>query len=175
MRVGKLLPTGIAGLLALPAVHAHCPLCTAAVGAAAVTANYLGLDPSIIGIFIGAFGISTGLWIGLKIKRYIPLQTQLIVLGSFFLTVIPLLGLIPETAYMPVLVTGSPGSILNRVYWVNKLLIGSIIGGLASLLAFWLHTKIKSVRGKVLFPFQGITITITALLIASLAMYFIMR
>ncbi|MBI3033661.1 hypothetical protein HYY72_00695 [Candidatus Woesearchaeota archaeon] len=175
MRIRKFLPAGIAGLLALPAVHAHCPLCTAAVGTAAVTANYLGLDPSIIGIFIGAFGISTGLWIGLKLKRFIPMQAPLIVIGSFALTVLPLLALIPETAYIPVLVAGSPGSTLNRVYWMNKLLLGSIIGGVASLLGFWIHTRIKSIRGKVLFPFQGVAITVAILLSASLAMYLIMR
>ena len=57
-------------LLIIPQlVYAHCPLCTGAVGAAAVTANYYGLDNSIIGIFIGAFAISTGLWFGLKVKK----------------------------------------------------------------------------------------------------------
>ena len=69
----------------VPSVNAHCPLCTAAVGAAAVSAKYYGLDSSIIGLLIGAFGVSTGLWAGLKVKKqYFKAQLPVIVVASFF-------------------------------------------------------------------------------------------
>ena len=56
-------------IFSVPLAYAHCLLCTMAVGAAAVTAKYYGVDTSIIGIFAGALAISIGLWIGLKIKK----------------------------------------------------------------------------------------------------------
>ena len=156
-----------------PEVHAHCPLCTAAVGTAAISAKYYGMDTSIIGLFIGAFGISTGLWIGRKIKKqYIKFQLPIVVLLSFVLTVIPLMSVDNSTIYAPVLLLGPAGSVLNKVYWINKILFGSIIGGAASLLGFWLHTYIKKVRGSVLFPYQGIAITLTLLGAGTLALYF---
>ena len=104
----------------MPSVYAHCPLCTAAVGAAAISAKYYGLDLSIIGLLIGAFGISTGLWIGLKIKKeYFKFQLTIIVVASFLLTVIPLLAISDDTIYLPVLLAGKSGSILNKVYFVE--------------------------------------------------------
>ncbi|MBI4020417.1 MAG: hypothetical protein HY367_03730, partial [Candidatus Aenigmarchaeota archaeon] len=109
-------------LLLAPSVHAHCPLCTAGVGAAAVTAKYYGLGENVIGLFIGAFAISTGLWVGRKIrKQYVRFQLPLIVLASFLLTVIPLMPVSTETAYVPLLFAGPAGSLLNRVYWANKI------------------------------------------------------
>ena len=76
-----------------------------------------------------------------------------------------------DSIYMPLLWLGQPGAMLNKVYWINKILFGSTIGGLAALAAFLLHNKIKKIRGKVLFPFQGIAITLAFLLISSLALY----
>lgn len=165
----------ILALLLLPSlsVHAHCPICTAAVGAAAVSAKYYGLDASVIGLLIGAFGISTGLWIGLKIKKYyFKFQFPLIVLASFLLTVVPLLFVSSESIYLPLLLFGQSGSLLNKVYWINKILFGSIIGGLIALAAFFVHVYIKKMNGNVLFPFQGIIITLAFLLISGLALHF---
>lgn len=156
----------------IPSVYAHCPICTAAVGAAAVSAKYYGLDISIIGLLVGAFGISTGLWIGLKIKKqYFKFQLPVIVFASFLLTVMPLLYIDKDVIYFPLLLAGSSGSLLNKVYWVNKMLLGSIIGGVLTLFAFWSHVYIKKLNSKVLFPFQGIAITLVLLSIASLVLH----
>ncbi len=161
----------MAGLI--PSVYAHCPLCTAAVGAAAVSAKYYGLDASIIGLLIGAFGVSTGLWIGLKArKEYFKLQLPAIVFASFFLTVIPLLYISNELIYFPLLFFGPSGFIFNKVYWIDKLLFGSIIGSIASLSAYLIHVHIKKRNGKVLFPFQGVAFTLAFLAASGLGLYF---
>ncbi|MBI2100988.1 hypothetical protein HYT53_00060 [Candidatus Woesearchaeota archaeon] len=158
----------------IPFAHAHCPLCTAAVGAAAISAKYYGLDTSIIGLLVGAFGISTGLWIGLKIKKeYFKFQFSAIVLASFLLTIVPLLSISSDSIYLPLLIFGSSGSLLNKVYWVDKMLLGSIIGGVTALLAFFIHSYIKKAKGKVLFPFQGVAITLLFLSASSLILYVI--
>lgn len=160
----------------IPSVYAHCPLCTAAVGAAAVSAKYYGLDASIIGLLIGAFAISTGLWIAIKIKKkYFKIQSALIVLSSFLLTVIPLSGIIDDSAYVPMLLFGASGSLLNKAYWINKILLGSLVGALLTIAAFWLHTCIKKINGKVLFPFQGIAITLAFLAVSGISLYFAFR
>ena len=159
-------------ILLTNSVYAHCPLCTAAVGAAAVSAKYYGMDLSIIGLFIGAFGVSTGLWIGLKIKNYFKFQLPVIVLLSFLLTVLPLLYISDEQIYLPVLWLGSAGSLFNKVYWINKILFGSVIGAVVSVLAYLLHVHIKKTRGKVLFPFQGAVFTILSLAVTGLMIYF---
>ncbi len=163
----------IFALASIP-VAAHCPLCTGAVIAGAVGAKYLGLDVTIIGIFAGAFAVSLGLWLGKKIRRFMPLQVTIFVIASFLLTILPTMPFIKDTIYIPVLISGEPGSLLNQIYFVNKILLGSIMGGIVSLLAYWLHVIVKRQRGKVLFPFQGIAFTVGALIIAGAITYFVM-
>ncbi|MEK6863012.1 MAG: hypothetical protein AABW57_02525 [Nanoarchaeota archaeon] len=163
MKFKKLLAL-LPSLFFLKEVSAHCPLCTGAVVAGAVGAKYLGLDITILGIFVGAFAISLGLWISRKIKNYFKYQNTLIVTSSFFLTVIPSLAFIKDMTYI---------SLLSKVYFVNKLLIGSIIGALVTLLAYRLHNYIKLKYGKVLFPYQGVILTILFLFLASIPVYFI--
>lgn len=155
-----------------PVAYAHCPLCTGAIGAAAISAKYYGLDSTIIGLLIGAFGISTGLWVGLKIKQYIKFQFWIIAILSFLLTVIPLLAISSDTAIVPILLAGKEGSTLNKVYFVNKILLGSIIGGLITFITYFLHIYIKKLNGKVLFPFQGVLLTLFFLVISGLLLHF---
>lgn len=165
----------ILGLFLFPSqAEAHCPLCTGALGAGAAAAKYYGLDESIIGVLIGAFGVSIGLWIARSIKKeYFRFQSAAIVLLSFILTLLPLLGISKESIYLPIFITGGPGTILNKVYWINKTLFGGIIGGIATIFAFWLHIYIKKINGKVLFPYQGIAFSVAILLLVSTSLYFI--
>ncbi len=173
-----LLPLFSLFLLAvgIPSSYAHCPLCTAAVGAAAISAKYYGVNLSILGLLVGAFAISTGLWLGLRIKqRYFKFQLLVIALASFLLTIVPVAFAVEsDSIYLPVLLAGPSGSLLNKVYWVNKLAFGSVLGGLITLFAFWLHTFIKKANGRVLFPFQGVALTIFLLALSGMALYFAM-
>ena len=171
----KWLLAPLAFLFSLPSAMAHCPLCTAAVGAAALSAKYFGVDTSIIGLLIGAFAISTGIWIALKIKRYFKFQAAVIVLASFLLTVVPLRAIGTDSLYMPVLWFGAAGSMFNKVYWVDKLLLGSVIGGFITLFSYWLHLHIKKVHGKVLVPFQGVLLTLALLTLSSTVIFFYFR
>ncbi len=154
-------------LLALPSVSAHCPLCTGAVGVAAVSAGYYGIDMSIIGLFVGAFGISTGLWMARKVGKY----TTLIVLASVFLTLFPLRMVSNETFFLPLLFLGPAGTFLNKVYWVNKFLFGGVLGSIVTSAAFWIHMTIKRFHGRVLFPFQGVALTLLFLAVAGIGLY----
>ncbi|HLC35982.1 MAG TPA: hypothetical protein VJK05_00030 [archaeon] len=160
-------------LLGAASVHAHCPLCTIAIGGMAMSAKFFGIDYSIVGLFIGAFGISTGLWIGRKLKNYFQFQLPLVVLASFALTVIPLMYISDENVFFPMLLFGEVGTIFNKFYWLNKILFGSLLGGFFSLGSFWLHNHIKRVNGKVLFPYQGIALTVLVLAAAAAAMFFL--
>lgn len=174
-RLGALFAAVSLFITNTPIVHAHCPLCTGAVIAGAVGAKYIGLDVSIVGIFTGAFAISTGIWVGKKIRQLVPYQVLWAALLSFALTIIPLLGKMNEPAYIPVFLFGTAGSLFNRLYFVDKFLLGSAIGGIVTAGAYWVHLSIKARNGKVLFPFQGIALTVTLLIMASIPMYFLFR
>ncbi len=169
----RLLLLVVVTAASVPVVMAHCPLCTAAVGSAAVAARYFGVDASVIGVMVGGFAVSTGLWLGLKLKKWY--FVALAVAASFALTVIPVMALVPDDFYFPLLVSGEPGSVLQRVYWLNKLLVGSFAGGIGALAAYAAHIRIKASRGKVLFPFQGTALTFASMLAVAGVVYLFTR
>lgn len=160
---------GVMSSVLAPPVHAHCPLCVGALGAAAASATYFGLDGSVVGAFAGAMGASTGVWIARKIKRkYIPGQNALIILGSYISMVLALFAIDTGIVYIPIFLAGTPGALLNKAYFVSKGLLGSFIGAPIAYFSWILHEKIKTVRGRVLFPFQGTAFTIIATIVAAL-------
>lgn len=151
---------------------AHCPLCTAGAGAAAVGAAWLGVDSMVIGIFIGAFGLALGLWFSRLFKRkFIKFQGLIIGIISWLLTVLPLRPLLKDYTSIYISLTGDYGSLLNHTYLVDRFLVGSLVGALILVLAPYLSSFLAKKRGSV-FPFQGIIITFSILLLLSLITQF---
>jgi|SRR3989344_324698 len=151
-------------------VEAHCPLCTAGAVIAAGGAAYLGVNSIVIGIFIGAFAVSMGLWVSKLIKKqYIPYQTWLLVLISFLTTVLPVIFALPNSEHevypLYLSIAGDYGSLLNRTYLFNKSLIGSILGGIIIFFTPGISKFVTKFRQGKTFPFQGVAITLCTLII----------
>lgn len=151
------------------AVFAHCPLCTIGAGAVALGATWLGVSAFSIGIFLGAFGIAVGLWIGRLIKKkYFPHQTLLIGVISFLTTIIPLKPLFYDNSPVLIVLYGDYGTWLNTTYLIDKFIVGSIIGAVIILISPGVSKSLSKARNNKLIPFQGIIITFALLLFFSL-------
>jgi hypothetical protein len=152
----------VTGLLSFSSLaHAHCPLCALAVGTGAVAAQYYGMGLSAIGAFVGGAGVVMGLMVMNKIPReYVPHQKAFIVGGSFLLTILTLNMIPSESLMLPILWVGEAGSLLNKAYWLDKALLGSVFGGIATLVSHGIHEHIKKSAGKSLIPFQGVIATV---------------
>ncbi len=165
-------------LLLANTVHAHCPLCTLGAAAVAGGAVWLGVKVIVVGVFIGAFAASMGYWISRLIKkRYIPLQSPLLVAFSFATTVFPLTKVISnDHAVYPIYVSllGSYGSLLNRTYLLNHFVAGGLIGGLIVIMAPWISRKVSHIRDGRIMPYQGVTITLSLLIISGVIMQAVM-
>ena len=151
-------------------IHAHCPLCTVGAAAAAGGAAYMGVSTSVVGLFIGAFGVSTGWWVSnLLKKKFIPFQKIVLILVSYIATVLPILPLMP--GFYPLLISfsGDYGSLLNRTYLINLFFAGSLLGGAIVCITPLLSRRIAAWRGRML-PFQGIALTLLLLVMAALAL-----
>lgn len=155
---------------------AHCPLCTAGVGIAALGAAWLGVSTIVIGVFVGAFAIAAGLWFGRIIeKRFFknssPQRTKIIKAGvvivSYLTTIIPLTPLFKDYSAIYISLGGDYGSILNRTYLIDRFIIGSIVGGVLVCVSPTISNSIKQFRNGKLFPYQGVLITFALLLLAS--------
>jgi len=151
-----------AAILAATSVHAHCPLCTIGAAAAAGGAMYLGVNQAAIGVFIGAFAVSTGWWVSKMLKKRIKYQRELLIAASFLLTIIPMLPMMKEVYPVYISLLGGYGTLLNRTYVLSPFLVGSIIGGVIVTISPWLSKKLTSWRGKKL-PYQGLALTFTCL------------
>ena len=107
-------------------VKAHCPLCTAAVGSGLVVARSMGIDDSVVGIWVGAFIISTALWLNkFLVKRFreIPFQKVIITVVFFLITVVPL--------YFSNLITFQ-----YTLLGIDRLLFGTVLGCIITLASF---------------------------------------
>ncbi len=166
-------------IISLNSVSAHCLLCTGAAIAGVGAARFIGVDDSIVGLFLGAFIISTALWFNkwlVKKKVKIRLQEIILVLISFALLVVPLYtaGLI--TNFEMVKSMPEHHSMLGMgIYGIDKLFFGIITGSLAIWMSFTLNDYIKEKRGRILWPYQGISFMLITLVILSFTFWLITK
>ena len=147
---------------------AHCPLCTAGAGAAAVGAAWLGVGQIPIGVFIGAFAIALGLWVSKLIKRqFIPQQKWILAIFSYLTTIFPLTMMLTDVHSIYVSIFGEYGSLFNRVYVFNGFIVGSILGSIIIMASPTLSKKLSVWRKGKLIPYQGMIITFVLLFVVS--------
>jgi len=155
-------------LAALPA-QAVCPVCIVAVGAGLGLSEYLGIDDAIAGLWIGGLLVALTIWtitwfnkknwqLGNKDVRDV-----LIALAYYGLTIWPLWA------------QNFIGNPTNRLWGVDKLVVGITFGTIGFLLATLWYNNIKKRRGHAHFPFQKVVMPVAALAILSIIFYFLTR
>ena len=156
-------------ILLVEPVNAHCPLCTVGAGAAAAGAVWLGVSKVVIGLLIGAFAMSMGMWFAkIPKKRYVPFQKALITSIIFLTTVLPLLPIFTAVGPLYIPFLGEYG----KTYAINYSLAGSFLGGTITFVSPSLNKKIKEKRNGKGIIFQGILLTFSLLAVAALIIQF---
>jgi len=145
---------------------AICPLCAVAVGAGVGLSQWLGIDDSITGLWIGGLTVSLIMWtIGWLDSKNIRFKGRKIIttLAYYLLIVFPL--------YYPLAIIGHP---FNKLWGIDKLILGVIFGSLAFFIgAMWyIYLKQKN-KDHAYFPFQKVVMPIIPLIILSFIFYFI--
>ncbi len=160
-------------LFAVQSARAHCPLCTAAIAGAAGGAALLGVGNAVIGLFVGAFAVSTGWWAARAIDRkFIPFQEHALVAASFLLTVLPIAALLPSVQAVNVFWFGDYGSLFNATYVLDRFLAAALLGGLIVAVAPALSAKLAEMRGGRRVQYQGVLLTLSLLALAGFALQF---
>ncbi len=144
-----------------------CPVCTIAVGTCVGISRWLGVDDTVTGLWVGGlliiFTILTVDW--LTKKRIIFVGRKIITLAAYYaLTIFPLCW------------TGLIGHPDNKMWGLDKLVLGMFIGGAAFSIGvgvnFWLKKKNS---GKSFFPFQKVIVPILPLVILSAIFYYLIN
>ncbi|MCX6782324.1 MAG: hypothetical protein NTW66_04395 [Candidatus Magasanikbacteria bacterium] len=165
-RIAPLLISAGALLWALPA-KAVCPVCTVAVAGGLGLSRWLGIDDTITGLWAGALVASVTFWtINWLNKKNIKFYGRKILVAIFWygLTFVPLY-------YMGI--TGHP---YNKLWGMDKFVLGVIIGSIVFAIASKIYDYIKEKNhGKAHFPYEKVVIPVVALAVLSAIFYFITR
>jgi hypothetical protein len=141
-----------------------CPVCTVAVGAGLGLAQWLGIDDSISGLWIGALAVSISLWtIKWLDKKNIKFKGRKILVFAGYYAIIVL----------PLWWKGMIGHPFNKLCGIDKLLFGVILGTiLFSAAVILLLHLLKRNGGKSYFKGQKIALPVTILIITSVILYY---
>ncbi|PKM87795.1 hypothetical protein CVU83_02570 [Candidatus Falkowbacteria bacterium HGW-Falkowbacteria-2] len=152
------------GLLKAVPVKAVCPVCVVAVGAGLGLSQYLGIDDTIAGTWIGGMLVAVSTWtIDLFnkknwISRFKNIRNVLIFVAYYAMVIWPLYN------------QGLIGS-GNTLFGIDKLLLGIIAGSLVFAFAVWLYEFMKKNNGKPHFPFEKVVLPISSLAALTLIFY----
>jgi len=146
-------------------VKAVCPVCVVAIGTCVGLSRWFGVDDVISGLWIGGLIISMIIWFldWLNKKNiYFKFRNQIVFLSFYLFTIWPL--------YLADIM-GHP---LNKIWGIDKILFGIIIGSLLLTSAVFTNGILKKKNnGKVYFPYQKVVIPLLFLLIISVIFHFI--
>jgi len=156
------------GLIALPA-KAVCPVCIVVVGAGLGLSEYLGIDDTIAGVWIGGLLVAMIIWtINWFNKKGWKFGNQ--DLRDILTTVIYYVAVI-----WPLLAKHFIGRRGNTLGGLDKLALGIAAGSLVFLAATLWYNNIKKRRGHAHFAFQKVAMPVGALAIFSVIFYFLTR
>lgn len=163
---------GAASLLLLKAIPAQaiCPVCIVAVGAGLGLSEYLGIDDSIAGVWIGGLLIGISVWTinyankKKWLNKYQKTRNYFIFLAYYLMVIWPL--------YLQNFI-GNP---FNKLFGIDKLLLGIVVGSIVFPLAVRLYEILKQKNdGHAHFPFEKVAIPVSSLIIFSLIFYFLSK
>ncbi|MDP2855813.1 MAG: hypothetical protein Q8N90_01680 [bacterium] len=144
---------------------AFCPICVVATGALTALFRWLGVDDTIIGLWLGGFVLSVSMVFNnflIKKGKRIKLQLILILAVFYGLAVLSLYQFGALTLY-------------NKIFGIDKIFFGMILGSLLLLLSPQLDKILrKQNQGKIFISHQKMLIAISLLIIFSLGLYLIL-
>lgn len=149
------------------AAYAFCPVCTLVVGAGVECSRWLGIDDTITGVWIGAFVVSLIAWtIAWLDKKKIRFYGRKILTILFYYVMI----------IWPLYHWQIMGKAGNKLWSLDKLLLGMIVGTIAFFIAmlFYQHLKKKN-NGRAHFLGEKIVLPVGTLLVLSAIFYFLTK
>ncbi|MFH0791595.1 MAG: hypothetical protein V1905_00015 [bacterium] len=163
MKIKSFLPGLAFASIFLPIkALAFCPLCVVATGTLTALFRWLGVDDAIIGLWLGSFILSASMMLNnFLIRKGKKIRFQSFLIFSVFY------GLIALSLYLSGTLTP-----YNKIFGIDKILLGMIFGGLLLSLSSYLDKFLrKQNQGKMFISHQKVLVAIGLLLIISLILY----
>ena len=165
-KLNLLFAVSLLGFLWANTIKAVCPLCVVAVGAGLGFSEWLGIDDVVASIWIGALLVSMILWTIIEMRKHnwkFHFDTAITSLAYYLLT------------FVPLYYAGIVGHPYNRIFGIDKIIFGTVIGTIVFLLSHWLHLYLKKKNnGKSFFNYQKVALPIALLLLTSLVFHLLL-
>ena len=154
-------------LFAAGTARAVCPVCTVAVGAGVGLLQYWGVDDTVAGVWVGALTVSVILWTNNWLeKKNIRFRWRDAIVALTYVVFVVL----------PLYWSGLMGHPFNKLWGMDKLLLGIVVGAATFYGAARWYTYLKKKNGgHSYFPFQKVVMPVVAVAVASLVFYIITR
>ena len=159
----------LASIFSAAPAKAVCPVCVVAVGAGLGLSQYLGIDDTIAGIWVGGLLAAISFWTIDWFNKKSWLTEKKIIRETMIFTVY--YGL----TIWPLWSQGLIGHPVNRLWGADKLLLGMAVGSLALAGSSAWYEQMKKRRGKPHFPYEKVALPFASLLIFSLIFYFLTK
>lgn len=140
-----------------------CPVCVVAVGAGLGLSRWFGIDDAVTSIWIGAFMIAIISWTlsFMKKKGWSFTDDGIVITLAYILL-----------TYIPLYYAGIVGQELNKIWGLDKIIVGSTIGATFLFVGHWLNLYLKKTNnGKVFFAYQRVVVPVMVLLITSVILW----
>jgi hypothetical protein len=154
-------------LLTATKAFAVCPVCAFVVGAGVGLSRWLGIDDSVTGLWVGGLVVALVGWtINWLNKKNIRFYGRKILVTVFYYA----------SVFIPMHYMKITGGAFNKLWGMDKLLLGTAVGSLAFLFAsiWYEHLKLKN-ADKAYFPLQKVVMPVVTLLALSLIFYCITK
>ena len=144
-----------------------CPVCVVAIGAGLGLSRWLGIDDLVSSVWIGAFLIAITSWtLSYMKKRGWSFQDDGIVVTLLYIVL----------TFIPLYYSRIVGNPLNKIWGLDKIIAGYIIGAIVLYLSHWLHNYLKKLnKGKVFFPYQRVVVPFVSLFLTSIIIWIIIK
>ncbi len=146
---------------------ALCPVGFVAIGAGIGLAQWLHIDDTVIGAWVGGFIVSLIVWTSnYLVRKKIRFKGRgLVVILFYYLSIL-----------WPLHAKGILWHLLNKLWGMDKLLLGIAVGSVAffGFSAWYDYLKRKN-HDHAYFPFQKVVMPIAPLIILSLVFYYLTK
>jgi len=156
-----------AWMMLAPAASAICPVCTIAVVAGVGLSRWLGVDDTISGLWIGGLTVSLIMWTinWLDAKKIKFKGRKILITIAYYLLIAA-----------PLYYTDIIGHPLNKLWGMDKIILGIILGSIAFLTSsLWYYSLKKKNNDRAHFPFQKVVMAISPILLLTLIFYFVTK
>lgn len=144
---------------------AFCPLCVVATGFAVGLVRWLGVDDIIVGLWVGAFGLSMALLLGNFLVRK----------GASKKISLPAAITLVLASMLASLYLGGFLKVPNKIFGIEKIIFGMIIGILMMIMAPFINNLIKKLnRDENLISHQKMLVALALLGASSIIFYSIL-